>query len=53
MVGGLRLAELAGRLEEAIRDGDLGLAASLLGDVAARGSETVDELQFSYILWER
>ncbi|NUU30384.1 Hpt domain-containing protein [Arthrobacter sp. C9C5] len=53
MVGGLRLAELAGELEEAIRGGDLGRAASLLGDVAARGSETVDELQFSYILWER
>lgn len=53
MVGGLRLAELAGELEEAIRDGNLGLAASRLAEVAARGSETVDELQFSYILWER
>ncbi|MGO4120051.1 Hpt domain-containing protein [Arthrobacter sp. YAF16] len=53
MVGGLRLAELAGELEESIRGGDLGRAASLLDDVAARGSETVDELQFSYILWER
>jgi len=53
MVGGLRLAELAGELEEAIRDGNLGLAAARLGEVAARGSETVDELQFSYILWER
>src|SRR6478735_7274820 len=49
MVGGLRLAELAGRLEAAIRAGNLHYAESLLGDVAARGSETVDELQYSYI----
>ena len=53
MVGGLRLAELAADLEEAIRSGHLAEAASRLDDVAARGSETVDELQFSYILWER
>ncbi|MEQ4519389.1 Hpt domain-containing protein [Pseudarthrobacter sp. B907] len=53
MVGGLRLAELAADLEEAIRSGRLAEAASRLDDVAARGSETVDELQFSYILWER
>ena len=53
MVGGLRLAELAAELEEVIRSGSLAQAASRLGDVAARGSETVDELQFSYILWER
>src|SRR6478736_6174903 len=53
MVGGLRLAELAAELEEVIRSGSLSQAASRLGDVAARGNETVDELQFSYILWER
>lgn len=53
MVGGLRLAELAGRLEAAIRAGNLQYAESLLGDVAARGSETVDELQYSYIHQER
>src|SRR6478752_1632556 len=46
-------AELAAELEEVIRSGSLAQAASRLGDVAARGSETVDELQFSYILWER
>ena len=27
-------------------------AGSLLGEVAESGSETVDELQYSYILWE-
>jgi HPt (histidine-containing phosphotransfer) domain-containing protein len=52
MVGGLRLAELAGELEEMIRSGKLALAASRLDEVAARGSETVDELQFSCILQE-
>jgi len=52
MVGGLRLAQLAGELEDAIRAGDMDRALSLLGDVAERGDETVDELQFSYVLWE-
>ncbi len=52
MVGGLRLAQLAGELENALRAGDIGLALSLLRDVAARGGETVDELQFSYVLWD-
>ncbi|MCX6497452.1 MAG: Hpt domain-containing protein [Arthrobacter sp.] len=52
MVGGLRLAELASELEELIRSGELALAASRLGDVAARGSETVDELQLSSVLRE-
>lgn len=50
MVGGLRLAQLAGELETAIRAGDLEHAQSLLGDVAERGGETMDELQFGYIL---
>lgn len=49
MVGGLRLAQLAGELEMAIRAGDLEHARSLLGDVAERGGETMDELQFSYV----
>ncbi|QDW30533.1 Hpt domain-containing protein [Arthrobacter sp. KBS0702] len=53
MVGGLRLAELAAELEEVIRAGSLAQAASRLDDVAARGNATVDELQFSYILWDR
>ncbi len=52
MVGGLRLAQLAGELENAIRAGDMGHALALLRDVAERGGETVDELQFSYVLWE-
>ena len=52
MVGGLRLAQLAGELENALRAGDIGRALSLLRDVAARGGETVDELQFSYVLWD-
>jgi HPt (histidine-containing phosphotransfer) domain-containing protein len=52
MVGGLRLAGLAGELEEAIRRGDLEHAASRLPEVAARGRETVAELQFSYVLWD-
>src|SRR6478609_3866224 len=52
MVGGLRLAQLAGELENALRAGDIGRALSLLRDVAARGGETVDELQFRYVLWD-
>ena len=52
MVGGLRLAQLAGELEDSIRAGDMDHALSLLRDVAERGDETVDELQFSYVLWE-
>ncbi len=52
MVGGLRLAQLAGELESALRAGDMGHALSLLRDVAERGGETVDELQFSYVLWD-
>lgn len=52
MVGGLRLAQLAGELENALRAGDIGRALSLLRDVAERGGETVDELQFSYVLWD-
>lgn len=52
MVGGIRLARLAAELEQAVRGGDMERARSLLGEVAERGSETVDELQFSYVLWE-
>lgn len=52
MVGGLRLAQLAGVVEGALRAGDLDRALSLLHDVAERGGETVDELQFSYVLWD-
>jgi hypothetical protein len=52
MVGGVQLARLAGELEVAVRGGDMERASSLLGDIAESGSETVGELQFSYILWE-
>lgn len=50
MVGGIRLAQLAGELESAVRDGDMDQAQSLLGAVAERGGETVDELQSGYAL---
>lgn len=52
MVGGVRLAQLASELESAVRDGDMDQAQSLLGAVAERGGETVEELQFSYVLWD-
>lgn len=52
MVGGVRLAQLAGELEDAVRNGDMDQAQSLLGDVAERGSETVEELQFGYVVWD-
>lgn len=51
-VGGVRLAQLAGELESAVRDGNMDRAQSLLGAVEERGSETVDELAFSYVLWD-
>ncbi|MDR7082213.1 hypothetical protein J2X01_001501 [Arthrobacter ginsengisoli] len=50
MVGGIRLAELARELEDAIRGRDDELARSLLREVAASGNATVDELQLSYQL---
>jgi len=52
MVGGVQLARLAGELEDAVRGGDMDRASALLGEVAESGSETVEELQYSYILWE-
>ena len=52
MVGGLRLAALATELEGLVREGLLAEAEARLGEVAARGRETVQELQFSYILME-
>lgn len=52
MVGGARLAELAGELESAVRAGNMDQAQSLLSVVAEHGSQTVDELQFSYVLWD-
>lgn len=50
MVGGLRLAELARELEDAIRVRDAGRARLLLREVAESGNETVDELQLSHYL---
>lgn len=52
MVGGLRLAALATEFEGLVRNGLLAEAEARLGEVAARGRETVQELQFSYILME-
>lgn len=52
MVGGVQLAELAAELEVAIRAGDMDRAGSLLAEVAESGSDTVDELQYSFILRE-
>ncbi|MET4093198.1 Hpt domain-containing protein [Arthrobacter sp. UYCu712] len=52
MVGGVRLAQLAAELEQAVRGGEMDRASALLRDVAERGSETIDELQFSYVLWD-
>ena len=52
MVGGLRLAQLASEMELLIRAGNLAEAAGRLGEVADRGRETVEELQFSYVLLE-
>jgi hypothetical protein len=45
MVGGVRLARLAGDIEDAIRCGDMDRARSLLPEVAERGRETVNALQ--------
>ena len=50
MVGGVRLAELARELEDAIRVRDAGLARLLLQEVAESGDDTVEELQFSYLM---
>lgn len=52
MVGGVRLAELAGELEDAIRVRDTRRARSLLRAVAESGNDTVDQLQHSYELGE-
>ena len=50
MVGGVRLAELARELEDAIRVRDARLARLLLREVAESGNETVDELQLRHNL---
>lgn len=53
MVGGVRLAELARELEDAIRVRDPDRARLLLHEVAESGTETVEELQLSYNLRDR
>ncbi|MDN4642708.1 Hpt domain-containing protein [Arthrobacter sp. PsM3] len=50
MVGGVRLAELASELEDAIRVRDAHRARLLLRQVAESGNETVGELQLSHNL---
>lgn len=50
MVGGVRLAELARELEDAIRVRDARLARLLLREVAESGNVTVDELQLRHNL---
>ncbi|WP_234754150.1 Hpt domain-containing protein [Arthrobacter ramosus] len=50
MVGGVRLALLAARLEERIRYGDLPAAQPLLEAIADCGQRTVQELRDSYVL---
>lgn len=49
MVGGLRLAHLAERLEAAVRDGDLQDGAAQLAVIAINGRATVKQLQLRYI----
>ena len=45
MVGGIRLSRIAGEVEDAIRDGDMARARSLLPEVEEHGRKTTDELQ--------
>jgi len=49
MVGALRLAYLAERLEAAVREGDLQDGAALLAMIAIHGQATVNDLQLRYI----
>ncbi|BAS16340.1 hypothetical protein AHiyo8_46430 [Arthrobacter sp. Hiyo8] len=49
MVGGLRLAHLAERLEATVRNGDLGEGADLLAGIAVHGRATVKELRLGYM----
>lgn len=50
MLGGVRLAQLAGRLEEHLRYGDLRDVQPLLNAIADCGQRTVEELKDSYVL---
>lgn len=48
MVGGSRLAHLAGKLEAILREGDLREGTALLALMAIYGQRTVEELQLRY-----
>lgn len=50
MVGGVRLAKLAELLEVLIRQGEFGQGQTLMERVVQDGSQTVSELQATYIL---
>ena len=50
MVGGVRLAVYAARLEDHMNNGDLRQAGPLLNDIAECGQRTVNELKESYVL---
>jgi HPt (histidine-containing phosphotransfer) domain-containing protein len=50
MVGGVRLAALASRLEDLIRTRDLHEAIPLLASILGCGDATVEQLQSSYVL---
>jgi HPt (histidine-containing phosphotransfer) domain-containing protein len=45
MVGGVRLAQLAEQLEQAIRQGDLDAGLALMGKITHYGHKTVNELR--------
>lgn len=49
MVGGHRLAWLAGQVEEAVSRGDLAAGRELLDSVSDCGNETVDELRLIHL----
>lgn len=49
MLGGERLSKLAELLENVVRQGDFGLGRVLMERVAVDGSQTVSELQATYI----
>lgn len=45
MVGGVRLAQLAEQLEQALKQGDLDTGLALMGKVTKYGHDTVNELR--------
>lgn len=53
MVGGIRLAHIAGILEAVIRDGNMSRSIALLTLISNLGSATVTELRAGYISGEQ